>query len=299
MGGSGVLNCLDAATGKLIWSRDITVDAKTKPTDENVKPPVWGYASSPLVARGLVSVFAGGKNDKGVVGYDAASGEPRWTAGKGLHSYSSPQLAKFGGEEQVLIISDFGLEAIEPVTGNVLWKHDWQIKDMFRVVQPHIVGDGLVMLSTPMSYGTRLLQVTKEGEDWKVVEKWTSKDLKPYFNDFVQLGDHVYGFDNDIFVCVELETGKKKWKKGRYGSGQALLVGDKGQILILSEEGDIVLADVSPKGIDERGRIKAIEGKTWNHPVIVGNKLLVRNSEQMACYELATPTGLVLTGIPR
>ena len=265
-----------------------------KPSDAKLKPPVWGYASSPLISQGVVVVFAGGKDGKGLLAYDAATGEPKWSAGKGIHSYSSPQLAKIGGEEQILIVSDFGLESLEPATGKILWEHDWNIKDMFRVLQPHIAGDGLILLGTPMNYGTRLLSVAKDGEAWKVSEKWESKDLKPYFNDFVQLGDYLYGFDNDIMVCIDLATGKKKWKKGRYGNGQSLLIGDQGQMLVLSEEGDAVLTDISPKGLNELSRFKAIDGKTWNHPVIAGNKLLVRNSEQMACYELAPATALAL-----
>jgi outer membrane protein assembly factor BamB len=294
LGGSGILDCLDAATGKLIWSRDITDDAKAKPSDAKLKPPVWGYSSSPLVAQGIVVVFAGAKDGKGLLAYDAATGEPKWSAGKGIHSYSSPQLAKIGGQEQILIVSDFGLESLEPATGKVLWEHDWNVKDMFRVLQPHVAGDGLVLLGTPMTYGTRLLQVSKDGDDWKVAEKWQSMDLKPYFNDSVQLGDYLYGFDNDILVCIDLASGKKKWKQGRYGNGQALLVGDSGQMLVLSEEGDAVLTEIGPKGLNERGRFKAIDGKTWNHPVIAGNKLLVRNSEQMACYDLAPAAALAL-----
>jgi outer membrane protein assembly factor BamB len=168
------------------------------------------------------------------------------------------------------------------------------MKEMFRCVQPHIAGDGLVLVGTPLSNGTRLIQVTKDGEDWKVAEKWRSMDLKPYFNDCVQLGDYLYGFDNDILVCIDLATGKKKWKKGRYGSGQVLLIGDQGQMLVISEEGDAVLTEVSPKALEERGRFNAIEGKTWNHPVIAAGKLLVRNSKQMACYELAPAEALAL-----
>jgi len=208
------------------------------------------------------------------------------------------------------MVSDHGLEAFDPDDGQLLWDHDWSLKEMFRVVQPHIAGDGQVLLTTPLNYGTRLLEIKSVGWDklaegerrptdsaadaspWTVTEKWTSKDLKPYFNDCVQLDDHLYGFDNDILACIDLATGKKKWKKGRYGNGQALLVGDTGQLLIISEEGDAVLADVSPKGLNERGRFKALTGKTWNHPVIAGGKLLLRNSEEMACYELATTESL-------
>ena len=137
-----------------------------------------------------------------------------------------------------------------------------------------------------MTYGTRLIEVTKEGDEYKVAEKWTSKDLKPYFNDLVQLGDYLYGFDNDIFVCIDLATGKKKWKKGRYGHGQALLIDDQGQMLVISDKGEAVLTEVSPDGIQERGKFQAIKGKTWNHPVIAHGKLLIRNGEEMACFEI-------------
>jgi outer membrane protein assembly factor BamB len=285
LGGSGVLTCLDAVSGKLVWSHDIAEDAKTK-------PPVWGFSSSPLVAKGIVTVFAGGKEGKSVLAYDAVTGEPRWAAGKGTHSYSSPQLLTSGDTEQILMVSEQGLEAFEPASGELLWEHDWNLKDMFRVCQPHVVGDSQVLLGTGMGNGTRLLSLAKDGAKWNVSEEWTSKDLKPYFNDFVSFGGHLYGFDGDILVCVDLSTGKKKWKKGRYGHGQALLVGEAGQMLVISDTGEAVLTEVSPQGLIERGKFQAVTGKTWNHPVIAAGKLLVRNGEEMACYDLAPPTQL-------
>jgi outer membrane protein assembly factor BamB len=278
-GGSGVLNCLDAATGKSIWSHDMGEDAKTK-------PPVWGFSSSPLVAGGVAIVFAGGKEGKSVLAYDAQTGELRWSAGKGTHSYSSPQLFTAAGQQQVLMVSEQGLEAFDPADGRVLWQHDWNLKDIFRVCQPHVIDESRVLIGTPMMEGTRLLAIAKDGDAWSVKEEWTSKELKPYFNDFVRHGECLYGFDSDILVCIDLATGKKKWKKGRYGHGQALLIGDKGRLLVISDKGEAVLTEVSPTGLAELGKFQAITGKTWNHPVIAGGKLLVRNGEEMACFEL-------------
>jgi outer membrane protein assembly factor BamB len=161
------------------------------------------------------------------------------------------------------------------------------LQGMFRVCQPQTVGDEQVLLPTPMSGGTRLISVRKSGEGWTVDEKWTSTQLTPYFNDFVLQNGHLYGFDGTIFACVDVATGKRLWKKGRYGSGQVLMVGDAGVAIIIAESGEAVLATVSPEGIVERGRFPALTGKTWNHPVVTaGGKLLVRNSEQMACYDL-------------
>ena len=119
-------------------------------------------------------------------------------------------------------------------------------------------------------------------------EGWTSKELKPYFNDLVEHEGFAYGFDGPIFVCIDLETGKKQWKAGRYGHGQVLLVADSGLLVVTTEEaGDLVLLEANPEKHTELARFKALGGKTWNHPVIVGNKLLVRNGQEMACFELA------------
>ena len=113
------------------------------------------------------------------------------------------------------------------------------------------------------------------------------RSLEAHFNDFVSRDGFGYGFDDAVFTCIDLSTGKRQWKKGRYGYGQVLLLGDQGLLIVLSEKGEAVLLEANPKRHVELGRFQALNGKTWNHPVVVGNKLLVRNSEEMACYELA------------
>jgi outer membrane protein assembly factor BamB len=122
LGANGTLNCLDAATGELKWQRDVAADT-------GAKVPQWGFASSPLVAHGLVSVFAGGPDGKSVVAYDIKTAEPKWRAGDGQLGYCSPQLSKLHGIEQILISTDAGVTAIHPTTGEILWKHSWQAKD--------------------------------------------------------------------------------------------------------------------------------------------------------------------------
>jgi hypothetical protein len=149
--------------------------------------------------------------------------------------------------------------------------------------------DGRILLSTPMTGGTRMVQVSREGEMWTVEEQWTTTELKPYFNDFVRHDGFLYGFDGQIFSCLDASSGKREWQKGRYGHGQVLLVADQGLLVVLSEKGELVLLEASPQKLIERGRLQALTGKTWNHPVITGNKLLLRNDTEMACYELPPP----------
>jgi outer membrane protein assembly factor BamB len=289
LGANGTLNCLDAESGSKIWSTDIG-------RDRSNDVPMWGFASSPLVVDGTVLVYSGGGEGKGVIAYDSATGKKHWSSGGGTHSYSSPQIVRIAGVDQVLMLTDQGLDSIEPKSGRLFWSHAWPIEGMYRVVQPNTAGDQ-VLMGTGMSRGTRLLDVRLDESKWKVSEIWTSIRLKPYYNDFVVHEGHLYGFDGNIFACVELEGGERAWKGGRYGSGQVLLLEDQGLLLVLSERGELVLVEADPSGHKELSKFKAIEGKTWNHPVISRGRVYVRNGQEAACFALKQKSADKVAGV--
>ena len=133
----------------------------------------------------------------------------------------------------------------------------------------------------------RRLKVNHGTDGWSAEERWTSNGLKPYFNDFAVHQGHAYGFDGSILACINLEDGKRQWKDGRYGYGQLVLIPDQDLLLVLSERGQLVLVEAQPKGFLEVAKIEAITGKTWNHPALAGDVVLVRNSEEMAAFQLA------------
>ncbi len=278
-GAKGIVNCLDAATGAPIWARNLV-------NDTGASVPIWGFSSSPLVVDGRVIVFAGGGEGKCLIAYDADTGDICWTAGNGLQSYSSAQLVTLARQRQVLIASDLGIESLVPGTGEPLWTHEWPVPNYARIVQPSPLSDDAVLLGTGSGRGTRRIAVAKSGDEWTATEVWESNQLKPYFNDFVVYQGHAYGFDGNIFCCVDLETGKRRWKGGRYGSGQVLLIEDQGLLLVLSESGEVVLLDADPEGLVERNRFQAVEGKTWNHPVVARGRLYVRNGVEAACFHV-------------
>jgi outer membrane protein assembly factor BamB len=276
-GGTGLLNVLDAISGAVVWSRNAAADVKAS-------TPMWGFSSSPLVVGDVVIVAAGGK----LSAYDAATGTPRWTGGGGGLSYSSPQLVTIDGVEQVVFMSGPGTTSIEPATGKVLWEYAWPGG---AIVQPGVTEDGDILVNTISmngGLGLRRISVAHESGGWKTSERWTSNGLKPYFNDFVVHKGHAYGFDGSILSCIDLQDGTRKWKGGRYGNGQLLLLADQDLLLVLSEEGDLALVNATPDQYTEVTRFaEALEGKTWNHPVVVRDVLLVRNDHEMAAFRLS------------
>jgi outer membrane protein assembly factor BamB len=240
----------------------------------------------------VVTVFAGGEG-KSLLGYDAASGgQPRWAAGSGLLSYCSPHLARLEGVEQVLIATEKGLTAFHPVRGKVLWEHDWPTQQgLARVVQPALVGENDVLIGTGFTGGTRRVRIHHKKDGWSAEEVWTTRAINPYYNDMVVHKGHLYGFDGIFFTCVSLEDGTSKWRTRGYGNGQVLLLPDQDLLLVLSEKGQAALVEASLQGHRRLGRFQAIEGKTWNHPVVAGGKLFVRNGKEAACYQLTDQQG--------
>lgn len=278
LGAGGRLCCLDAARGKLVWAREV-VD------DTGAKLPQWGFSGSPLVSDGNVLVFAGGEKDGGLVAYRVQDGEPAWRLATGQQSYSSPQMIMLDDTRQTLILSDGGLLALDASSGKTLWNQPAGDGAFLPVIQPQTVGPKSLLVQTPL--GTSLVEVSQAGGVWKIAEQWNTRNLKPSFNDFVVADGYIYGFDEGIFGCVELSSGGRKWKRGRYGHGQVLLVADQGLLVVLSEAGEVALVRATPEKLDELARFKAIEGKTWNHPVIAHGRLYVRNDAEMACYDVS------------
>jgi outer membrane protein assembly factor BamB len=281
LGGAGALLCLDAASGTVIWKRDLRADAEAP-------LPLWGFSSSPLVVDGLVIVYAGGEGAKNLLAYRTDSGDVAWTAEAGKMSYSSAQLAVLHGVKQVLFLGDRGLTSFDPATGAVLWEFKSPGR-LARSLQPQVVGTSRILIGTGMEDDTALLEVARDGSAWNVEQRWKSGGMRSSFNDFVVDNGAIYGFDKAIFCCIDLETGKQLWKDGRYGFGQVVLLADQHALLVATDMGAVVLLAADPAGNRELGKkIQAVKGKTWNHPVVAHGRLYVRNGEGMACYQLPT-----------
>jgi len=272
-GGTGIVNVLDASTGNVAWTRNAV-------TDTGAKVPAWGIAGSPLVVNDMVVVAAAGN----LVAYDLATGKPRWTGPAGGTGYSSPQLVTIEGVQQIVLLNSKGATSVGPADGKLLWEHAWP---GVPIVQPVATSTGDVLISVSDSSGIRRLAVAQGSSGWTVQERWTSEELNPWFNDFVVHNGHAYGFNGSTLACIDLENGKLKWKGKRYGYGQMVLLSDQGLLLVMSEQGELALVKAEPDQFTSLAEFPALEGKTWNHPVLAGDVLLVRNDHEMAAFRLS------------
>jgi outer membrane protein assembly factor BamB len=277
VGGTGLLNCLDLETGERVWSQDFL-------EDNDARSPEWGISGSPLVVDGLVIVSAGGTAGKSLVAYDQETGDIVWQAGSDRAGYSSPFVTTLAGVRQVVIFNHSSVAGHDPTDGAVLWSHEWPPQQP-NVAQPvPILGDRLV-LSSGYGVGAKLLEIGP-GADGALEASlvWENNRLKAKFANFVVHEGFIYGLDDGIMVCLDAATGERRWKGGRYGHGQMILVEDL--LLVQTEQGEMVLVEPNPEELRELGRLRLFEGKLWNSPALVGRYLLVRNDREAALFEL-------------
>jgi outer membrane protein assembly factor BamB len=284
VGATGIVNALHARTGAKMWSRNAVAD-----TGRTV--PDWGIASSPLVVDDVVIIAVAGQ----LIAYDRATGHQRWVGESGGSGYSSPHLVSIDGVSQVLLTRGARTISVAPADGTLLWDHTGG-PPATSIVQPALTPDGDVLIAGGDAMGgtgMRRLALTHGPDRWRVEERWHTRGLKPYFNDFVVHKGCAYGFDGSILSSIDLADGTRKWKGGRYGAGQMLLLADQDLLLITSEDGELALVGATPDRFTEVARMPALNGKTWNHPVLVRDVLLVRNGEEMVAFKLsvvASPT---------
>lgn len=272
-GATGILNALNADDGAVVWSRNAA-------SDTEMKVPGWGFASSPLVVGDVVVVAAAGT----LAAYNLATGEPRWYGPQGGVGYSSPQQMTKDGVTQIVLMSGASVISVAPGDGKVLWKHPLQPGT--PIVQPARTANGDLLVSNGDGSDMRRLAIAQGADGWSVEERWKSYGLIPNFNDLVVHNGYAYGFDGGLLVCINVEDGERQWEGGSYGSGQLVLLPDQNLLLVVSEKGELALVAAAPDQLKEFARLPAIKGKTWNHPVLVGDVLLVRNGQEMVAFRL-------------
>jgi outer membrane protein assembly factor BamB len=292
IGAKGTLNCLAANTGEKIWQTNIQ-------EDHHAGALLHGVCGSPLATAEYVIVCPTGEDGLSLAAYDRHDGKLVWSKGQARASYSSPMLVDVAGVPQILLFNSDGLTAHDPETGDVLWHFPWHNGEGIAASQPLLIPGKAdqILITTGYDKGSTLIRARHNSDgSWAAPEQlWEARTMKTKFTTAVAYQDHVYGLDNGILQCIDLKDGSSKWKQGRYGHGQLLLVGDL--LLIQAEGGDVVLVEANPGKLVELARRPALSGKTWTNPTLAGRYFLTRNDHEAACYELPLATGHRSTSI--
>lgn len=276
LGPTGILNCLDRGTGKLIWTHNLA-------REYSAKVPEWGFAGSPLYFNGQVIVCAGGHPNRTLVAHDAETGKFLWGGGDDSAGYSSPTLLTLAGVEQIVLFTHKFVSGFDPQKGTPLWSHPWPPSHP-HVTMPIQIGTNQLLVSSGYGYGSELLEIAKSNEVFSASRVWKSNRLKSKFANLIFYSGFVYGLDDGILACLDPATGERKWHGERHGHGQMLLVGDI--ILLMAENGEVLLIEPSPESERVVASFRAFKSKTWNPPALAGSFLLVRNDLEAACFKL-------------
>ena len=277
LGATGILNALDLRSGEPLWRVDLTEVAR-------VERPIYGFAASPVVHKGQVVVVAGGSQGRSLWAFDELNGQTRWSGGNASYGYATPVVGVVAGHEQWVMLNEGSVNGIDATDGTLLWSQAWP-QPTEETAQPKLLSGDRVLVSSGYGVGAKMYRLHPGGTGLDVETLWESIRLKAKFSDFVIHGDHVYGLDDGILTAVSLADGSRSWKRGRYGHGQLLLVGNL--LLIQAADGSVALVEARPDEYVEHGRVDVLRGKTWNHPALSGSSLLVRNAREAVLLELA------------
>jgi outer membrane protein assembly factor BamB len=277
LGGRGELRCLDASTGRVVWRVNILQDNET----ENL---TWGMAGSPLIAGDAVIVLPGGPKGRSVAAYERRTGKRLWTALDDKAAYASPMQVTLGGVPQYLIVTAERFLGLSLDRRDVLWDVPWTTGHDASSAQPIVIGENRVFYSSGYGGGAVVVELTRTGDRFAVREVWRNIRMKNRQSSSVLYDGHIYGLDEGILACLDAATGEVKWKAGRYGHGQLLLAGS--HLVVITEDGDLLLVAATPERLREVARVRAIEGETWNVPAFADGVLLVRNTSEMAAFDL-------------
>jgi outer membrane protein assembly factor BamB len=278
LGATGELRSLNATTGAVRWGKNILSDNQAS----NLQ---WAVSGSPLIVDDKVIVLPGGTSGKSVVAYNKVTGAPVWRAQNDVQAYVSPMLVTLAGKRQILVVSSSRVFGLEPDNGSLLWSHVWDTDMGINGAQPIVVDQNRFFISSGYGKGAALVEISGSGNSFQAKAVWTNINMKNKFNSSVLHDGHVYGLDEGILTCLDVNTGNRKWKGGRYGYGQVILA--SGHLIVLSDTGELALVKASPNEYTEVAKFQSLDGRTWNYPAVAGGKLFVRNAKEMAAYQIA------------
>jgi outer membrane protein assembly factor BamB len=270
-----VLSAFDAASGKLLWKRDVVKEYAGR----KIK---WYNATSPLLDGAALYVSGGGPGET-FLAFRKDSGELIWSSGDEMMTHATPHVATINKTKQVIYFMQSGLVSVDAQSGQELWRSKFPFS-VSTAASPVSLGD-MVYCSAGYGVGAGLFKVAggpQADELW-----FKSNELMNHWSTPLVHDGHLYGifefkkYGKAPLQCVELATGQIKWSERGFGPGNCILVGDK--LVVLSDAGEVVLADASPDKYTELGRKQVLRGKCWSTPAYSNGRIYVRSTEEAAC----------------
>ncbi len=283
-----VLNCLDKATGKLLWSKDLYKDFSGATKMDR------GYSSSPIAYKNSVILTIGGAGHA-VIALDPADGHLLWGKNDYGNSPSSPTLIQVAGQDQLVAFLDDGGESahgiiagLDPNNGALLWTHPHKTSWGLNIALPVWGDDGIMVLRSAYGSGAMGLKLTREGAKTTVKELWVNNRMRVHHTTMVRVGDYVYGSSGDFgpapLTAINVKTGEIKWQERAFP--KASFVYADGKFLVVDEDGGISLATFSPEGAKVISKFSLLEHNAWTAPTLVGTTMYVRDRKSIAALEV-------------
>ena len=297
LGTMGHLFCFDAATGRVLWKRDLYAEYE-------MNMPIWGIAATPLVVDEKIIVHVSGSQNACVVAFHKDTGKEIWRSLEDRAGYSAPILIEKKGVRVVVNWTEHSLSGLDPETGEIYWRFPWRTGSGMSIATPVLYKDHIFVSAF---YSGSLL--VKLGEDYTTAEKVWQREgeserktdaLHCVMNTPVILDDFIYGVDSyGELRCLEFSTGDRVWEdltavnKDRWANIHFIQQGDR--TWMFNEHGELLITRLSPSGLEEISRARLIEptrkqlprGVTWSHPAFANKHVFIRNDERLVCADLS------------
>ncbi len=278
-----VVQSFDIASGKPVWRRDLVGEHSGR----NI---TWKNAASPLLDGGVLYVAGGGQGES-LLALNPKDGTVLWKAFDEKITHATPVAATIGGQRQIIYFLQSGLLAVEPKTGQELWRYKFRF-NVSTAASP-VVWQDIVYCSAGYGVGAGAVKISKQGTGWEVTELYRKTGDKPLANHWstpVVKDGHMYGmfqfkdYGKGPVKCVDIATGEVKWEKEGFGPGNVILAGDK--VLALSDQGELVLIAADPSAYKELARADVLDGKCWTTPVLANGRIFARSTKEAVCIDV-------------
>ncbi len=274
-GGEGTLLCADAKTGDKIWSKEFD------------NPPRWKYSGSVLIEENLAIISPGG-SDGGLLALNKETGDVVWKGAEADAGYATPYPFTIDGRRCICGVLAKEISVVDAETGDELWGMPWVTKYDVNAATP-IYDNGHLFVSSGYGHGSVLVKLETDGDQLTSTTVWESKAILNKFQTCILLDGKLYGADERNFKCVDFLSGNEVWSMNRVAGQSArhgTLVLCQGQLVFLSEKGQLCVAKASPDGYDAEGASQVLDGRCWTVPTLHNGRLYVRNLEKLVCLDL-------------